>query len=84
MITSICAVSEMKFLDFLIGNLGLAISDIPLIYTGATISDFTKLKSGTTTPLNWVFIGIGFIIVIVIIGLVTYYAHREFKRSLKE
>lgn len=70
----LCAVSNMRFIDFLIGNLGMLPCDIPVIYIGASMNDLSQ--AGTTTnPINLVVMGVGLVIVIVVIGLVSFYAN---------
>lgn len=80
----LCAVSNMRFIDFLIGNIGLLPCDIPVIYVGASMNDLSQVGSGTSTnPINLVVMGVGLVVVIIVIGLVSFYANWEMKRSIK-
>jgi hypothetical protein len=82
-LTNLCAVSHMTSLDYFIGNWGMLPCDLPVIYLGASVSDIAKLKNGTPMgPLQWAMMIIGAILVVVIVGVISYYANKEFKRSV--
>ena len=74
-LNNVCAVTSMSSLDYLIGNFGLIPCDIPYIYVGATVSDFTKLASGKQVQtVNIILVCIGLVITLVVVSLVTFYA----------
>ena len=67
----------MKGLDYFIGNWGMIITDIPYVYIGASVSDLSKVDSTDNTSskkLQWILMIVGSVVLIGVIGLVTFYA----------
>lgn len=83
-LNNICAVSNMSYKDYFIGNWGMLPCDIPVIYLGASVSDIAKLEDNKMSASNYILMAIGAIIIVVVISLVTYYANKEFKQAVAE
>jgi Na+-transporting methylmalonyl-CoA/oxaloacetate decarboxylase gamma subunit len=81
--TVLCSVSDMKFCDYLIGNIGLIPCDIPVVYIGASMNDLSQAGDSEVNPINLIVMGVGLVVVILIIGIISFYANREMKRSVK-
>ncbi len=79
MLTNLCGVSDMSFKNYLAGQFGMLICDVPTIYAGASMSSLAG-GSNDDEGTNWVntiAMIFGFVMVIVVIGIITYYANKE-------
>jgi len=59
----------------MIGNIGLLPCDIPIIYIGASMKDLSETGSGSFKPINIIIMAVGLVVVILIIGLISFYAN---------
>ncbi len=84
-LTMLCGISHMTTKDYLIGQLGMMVCDMPTIYLGASMSSLAKAGSGTSDfgPLNWIALIGGGILVVVVIVIITVYARREFNKEVE-
>ena len=75
--TVLCAVSQMSFCNYMIGNIGLLPCDIPVIYIGASMKDISQVGQGGSSlkPVNIIIMAVGLVVVIIIIGLISFYAN---------
>ena len=76
----LCAITDMKPSDFLIGNLGMLISHIPHVIVGATVEDITKLKDVTRGGIfMWIAIIFGLTTRFTVVCLISWYTRKELK-----
>jgi len=72
-------------LNYMIGNIGLLPCDLPVIYLGASMKDIAEVGSGGSfKPINIIIMAVGLVVVVIIVGLISFYANREMKKSIKE
>ena len=76
----------MTSLDYVIGNLGIIISDAPYIYVWASISDISKVNNANQQLGVWyyVIIGISIVIVIIVIIMIYFFAKKELKKTIEK
>ena len=76
-------VTNMKLIDYIIGNTSIIICDAPYIYVWVSITDISNVDNATEGLGDWyyVLLSIGITITILVVIAVIIYSRREFNRT---
>ena len=80
------SITNMKIIDYIIGNIGVVICDAPTIYFLSSISDLSNVNNSSDALGDWyyVILSISIVITIIVVIAVFYYTRRELKKTLSQ